>query len=63
MIKRIIEFLFRIFKKDKTVLYVGSLDKLLPPLNKEEELDLARKMNAGDKVSRDKLIEHNLRFQ
>ena len=35
MIKRIIEFLFRMFKKDKTVLYVGSLDKLLPPLNKE----------------------------
>lgn len=62
MIKRIIEFLFSLFKKDDSVLYVGSLDKLLPPLKKEEELDLARRMSAGDRSARDKLIEHNLRL-
>lgn len=62
MIKRFIEFLFRLLKKDSTCLYVGALDKLLPPLGKEEELDLARKMSIGDREARDKLIEHNLRL-
>ncbi len=62
MIKRFIEFLFRLFKKDSVCLYVGALDKLLPPLGKEEELDLARKMSVGDREARDKLIEHNLRL-
>lgn len=62
MIKKLIEFLFSLFKKKDTVLYVGSLDKLLPPLSKEEELELARKMSTGDKEARDKLIEHNLRL-
>ncbi len=62
MLKKFINYIFSLFKRKDTVLYVGSLDKLLPPLKKEEELDLARRMNAGDKLARDKLIEHNLRL-
>lgn len=62
MFRRIIEFIFRIFKVNHVCLYVGAVDKLLPPLSKEEELDLARRMNAGDMEARNKLIEHNLRL-
>lgn len=62
MIRKFVEFIFSLFRKKDTVLYVGSLDKLLPPLKKEEELDLARRMSTGDKEARDKLIEHNLRL-
>ena len=62
MLKKIFDFLFSLLKKNRNCLYVGSLDKLLPPLSKDEELDLARKMSLGDKEARDKLIEHNLRL-
>lgn len=62
MFKKLVEFLFRIFKLNRVCLYVGAVDKLLPPLEKEEELDLARRMNAGDIEARNKLIEHNLRL-
>lgn len=62
MLRRFIEFIFRIFKINNTCLFVGAVDKLLPPLSKEEELDLARKMNAGDMEARNRLIEHNLRL-
>lgn len=62
MFKRLVEFIFRIFKVNHVCLYVGAVDKLLPPLSKEEELDLARRMNAGDMEARNKLIEHNLRL-
>lgn len=62
MFRRFVEFIFRIFKINHVCLYVGAVDKLLPPLSKEEELDLARRMNAGDMEARNKLIEHNLRL-
>lgn len=62
MFRRFIEFIFRVFKVNHVCLYVGAVDKLLPPLSKEEELDLARRMNAGDMEARNKLIEHNLRL-
>ncbi len=62
MFKRFVEFIFRILKSNRVCLYVGAVDKLLPPLAKEEELDLARRMNAGDMEARNKLIEHNLRL-
>ena len=32
------------------------------PLSKEEEADLLKKMQDGDKLARSKLIEHNLRL-
>ncbi len=42
--------------------FVGSTDKLPPPLSKEEELSLLIKFQNGDEKARDKLIEHNLRL-
>ena len=42
--------------------FVGSTDKLPPPLSKEEELSLLVKLQNGDDSARDKLIEHNLRL-
>lgn len=62
MFRRLVEWIFRVFKLNRVCLYVGAVDKLLPPLEKEEELDLARRMNAGDMEARNKLIEHNLRL-
>ena len=42
--------------------FVGSTDKLPPPLSKEEELALLIRLQEGDKCARDTLIEHNLRL-
>ncbi len=42
--------------------FVGSTDKLPPPLDKEEELALLIRLKEGDESARDKLIEHNLRL-
>lgn len=62
MFKRIINYFKSLFNKGNRVLFIGSENKLLPPLSKEEELDLARLNMLGDKEARDKLIEHNLRL-
>lgn len=62
MFKRIINYFKFLFNKGNRVLFIGSENKLLPPLSKEEELDLARLNMLGDKEARDKLIEHNLRL-
>lgn len=42
--------------------FVGSTDKLPPPLSKEDELALLIRLQNGDISARDKLIEHNLRL-
>lgn len=42
--------------------FVGSTDKLPPPLKKEEELSYLIKLQNGDEKARDVLIEHNLRL-
>ncbi len=42
--------------------FVGSTDKLPPPLGKEEELALLIRLKEGDESARDSLIEHNLRL-
>lgn len=42
--------------------FVGSTDKLPPPLSKEDELALLIRLQNGDVSARDKLIEHNLRL-
>lgn len=62
MIKKIIEFIKNILRKNNSCLYVNALENLLPPLSKDVELDLARKMVCGDMEARNKLIEHNLRL-
>jgi len=62
MIKKIINFILRIFNVNENFFYVGSLDKLPEPLTKEEEAIYVSRMEAGDTYYRDKLIEHNLRL-
>lgn len=42
--------------------FVGSTDKLPPPLSKEEELAYLIRLKEGDESARDVLIEHNLRL-
>lgn len=42
--------------------FVGSTDKLPPPLSKEDELAYLIRLKEGDERARDVLIEHNLRL-
>ncbi len=59
MFKKIIELLKR---KYSEVFFIGSDDKLPPPLNREEELSYLVKAKTGDIEARNILIEHNLRL-
>ena len=59
MFKKIIELLKR---KYGEVFFIGSDDKLPPPLNREEELSYLVKAKSGDIEARNVLIEHNLRL-
>ncbi len=62
MLKRIINLILSIIKKDNNIFYVGNLDRLPEPLSKEEEYKYVELANAGDKNAKDILIEHNLRL-
>ena len=45
------------------VCYIGGSDTLPPPLSREEEISLMRRVNAsGDENARSTLIERNLRL-
>ena len=59
MFKKIIELLKR---KYSEVFFIGSDDKLPPPLNREEELSYLVRAKSGDIEARNVLIEHNLRL-
>lgn len=59
MIKKIIRFLKQ---KYNECFFIGSTDKLPPPLSKEEEFDCLVKAKQGDIEAKNKLIEHNLRL-
>ncbi len=59
MIQKIILWLK---KKYAECFFVGSTDKLPPPLSKEEELAALIRLKEGDESARDILIEHNLRL-
>jgi len=59
MIKKI---LFKILKKYKSILFVGSTDILPEPLSKEEETKYVCLAMNNDTNARNKLIEHNLRL-
>ena len=59
MFKKIIAYLKR---KYNECFFVGSTDKLPPPLGKEEELSYVIKARSGDENARNILIEHNLRL-
>ena len=62
MIRKIIDYIFKLLKIHNILLFVGSTDVLPPPLSKEEELDYVLKARNGDIEARNKLIEHNLRL-
>ena len=62
MLKKVINFVMRIFSGEHSIFYVGSADKLPAPLSKEEELDYVIKAGNGDMFAREKLVEHNLRL-
>ena len=51
-----------LFKKTSELFYIGSTDKLPPPLSREEEEYYINMSEDGDQFARDKLIEHNLRL-
>ena len=61
MIKIILLYIKRLFCFNN-VFFVGSSDKLPGPLTKEEEVNYVLASLNGDKIARDKLIEHNLRL-
>ena len=45
-----------------SVCYIGGSDLLPPPLTREEEVDMVRKVHAGDMQARSTMIERNLRL-
>lgn len=59
MLKKIILWLK---SKYSECFFIGSTDKLPPPLSKEKELEYLIKVSKGDEHAKDILIEHNLRL-
>lgn len=66
MLKRILEFIKRLFSsplaEDNGVDYLNGGETLPAPLSPEEEKELVAKLSEGDRSAREKLIEHNLRL-
>lgn len=62
MIKKFINFIINIINKNNEIFYVGNLDNLPAPLSKEEEILYIKKVEEGDTLAKEKLIEHNLRL-
>lgn len=60
--KRIISFIKRLFKKVNNMFFVGAVDALPEPLNKEDEIKYLSLAKNGDMDAKNKLIEHNLRL-
>ena len=58
----IINKIKRIFERVGELFYIGSTDKLPPPLSHDEEEYYINMASDGDLFARDKLIEHNLRL-
>lgn len=59
MLRKILEWLRQ---KYSECFFVGSTDKLPPPLSKEKELECLIKVSQGDEEAKNTLIEHNLRL-
>ncbi len=62
MLRKIIQFLHRLWSDGTSLFFIGSSDKLPEPLSKEVETEYVLKAQDGDIVARGKLIEHNLRL-
>lgn len=54
--------LYKIGIKPDEIYYIGGSEALPPPLTKEEEAHLLKKLPSGDKAVRSMLIERNLRL-
>lgn len=61
MLKKIINIILKIFKKEG-IYFVGSTDKLPEPLSRTEEERLVLLNMEGNNDAKSKLIEHNLRL-
>lgn len=61
MIKRIKNFILRLFKRQKCY-YINGPETLPPPLSKETESKIMEEIMQGDDSHRDLLIIHNLRL-
>lgn len=59
MIRKILLWFKKLFNR---CFFLGSTDKLPPPLSKEEELQYLIKFHNGDNKAKEVLIEHNLRL-
>ena len=62
MIRKIINIILRVLRRENYIFYLGSTDILPPPLNKDEEIEYVKLAQNGDIDARNKLIEHNLRL-
>lgn len=60
MLKKIIKKILSVF--DNNIFFVGAVDKLPPPLSKEDEIKYVSLSQNGDINARNILIEHNLRL-
>ena len=60
--KRIIEFIKKLFQKVGNIFYVGATDILPEPLSREKEDFYLGLLEEGDQNAKDILIEHNLRL-
>jgi RNA polymerase sporulation-specific sigma factor len=54
--------MYRLGMKADEIYYIGGSEALPPPLSKEEEAVLLKKLPSGDKAVRSMLIERNLRL-
>ena len=54
--------LFKLKIKSSEMYYIGGKEALPPPLNKEEEAELLKRLTKGDQSARAVLIERNLRL-
>ena len=62
MIKALIKFFNKLFKRKKHSYYINSSNVLPPPLDEKEELEYLLKSKEGDLEARNTLIVHNLRL-
>ena len=60
--KKLIDLIKRIFRKENICLFLGSTDILPPPLKEEDETKYLLQFKEGDMEARNKLIEHNIRL-
>ncbi len=62
MLKKLLNIILKVLRRENYIFYLGSTDILPPPLSKEEEIMYVKQAQNGDENARNKLIEHNLRL-